>query len=789
MKGSEIVSKIKIDEYYNNGDFELIRSGKNIGMKNNMKKEDHQKFIEELISEFDSLKDKIDEKVHSLRAKVIKCDPIKLLSFTADMGLFSMIGISSEFQVSPQDIPVARATEYIQSILVSSPSEYVESEDKENPSYIFNEILKEVEEIHNLIPKFYISWCLMIQKSNPEMDENLVGNILEAQMDYLVRGNRYQIFEIEYFESLLKEHDLILSKLFNLSSTEIIHGIKKLQYSLTQGKLDAISKFGDLIGKFEINEERELLKPDDETNTIVNQLFGTQLGEVITITGWPKSFVNELSWGIDEEKSFFSKSEFAGWPILDLPIQKRPFIKINEHYYCFDYYSFFDNFYRAIQKMIMRLEPTYKWADYQQLASEKMVENIFKDLLPGCTTYTSNYYPANGIQHMAENDLIVLYDDTIIIVEVKAGSFVYTPPFIDFEAHIRSYKSLIEKADEQCKRTEIYLKSSNNPTLYDKSRKIKANIDMTKISEVFMMSVTVDNINTFATKAEKLKFLQLQCNAISIAVDDLMVYREYFNSPLLFLHFLAQRRLATQEEKLVLTDELDHLGMYIKDNCYTFKMNQVPKDTIVQFIGYREELDDYFSKLYHPQLKIKKPLPNLPNLFLCIISYLESNEIPNRSFIANYFLNFASDVKEDFCNEIENVLKMQRQIKREVIISAARTGDSLRYTCFVNQLNILEIPYEKKREYTLACLLWNEDPERYLIDLYFDENNHFLRVNLKRYTHQDIHEEELEQLKKYGELIAHRRFEKHRTQHKSKIGRNQLCPCGSGKKYKKCCGR
>jgi preprotein translocase subunit SecA len=25
--------------------------------------------------------------------------------------------------------------------------------------------------------------------------------------------------------------------------------------------------------------------------------------------------------------------------------------------------------------------------------------------------------------------------------------------------------------------------------------------------------------------------------------------------------------------------------------------------------------------------------------------------------------------------------------------------------------------------------------------------------------------------------------------HSSKVGRNDLCPCGSGKKYKKCCGR
>ena len=23
----------------------------------------------------------------------------------------------------------------------------------------------------------------------------------------------------------------------------------------------------------------------------------------------------------------------------------------------------------------------------------------------------------------------------------------------------------------------------------------------------------------------------------------------------------------------------------------------------------------------------------------------------------------------------------------------------------------------------------------------------------------------------------------------SKVGRNELCPCGSGKKYKKCCGK
>jgi uncharacterized protein YecA (UPF0149 family) len=32
------------------------------------------------------------------------------------------------------------------------------------------------------------------------------------------------------------------------------------------------------------------------------------------------------------------------------------------------------------------------------------------------------------------------------------------------------------------------------------------------------------------------------------------------------------------------------------------------------------------------------------------------------------------------------------------------------------------------------------------------------------------------------------RVEKH-TQQTSKVGRNDPCPCGSGRKYKKCCGK
>lgn len=147
---------------------------------------------------------------------------------------------------------------------------------------------------------------------------------------------------------------------------------------------------------------------------------------------------------------------------------------------------------------------------------------------------------------------------------MKAGSFVYTPPITDFDNHIVSYKNLIEKADHQCKNTYDYLMANDNAIIYNQDGSIKAQFDMTKVDDVFMFSVTVDNINDFAARADKLNFLNLKCNAICLSIDDLMVYRNYFDSPLQFLHFIQQRKQATQENKLALNDELDHLGMYIK---------------------------------------------------------------------------------------------------------------------------------------------------------------------------------------------------------------------------------
>lgn len=129
---------------------------------------------------------------------------------------------------------------------------------------------------------------------------------------------------------------------------------------------------------------------------------------------------------------------------------KKPFIKINGHSYCFDYYSLFDNIYRVIQKDIKSHDSEYvtEWSKRQQFASETLVENIFKNILPGCRTFVGNYYPKNhSLKQMDENDLLILYEDVLIIVEVKAGAFTYTPAITDLPAHKKSFEALIGKAE------------------------------------------------------------------------------------------------------------------------------------------------------------------------------------------------------------------------------------------------------------------------------------------------------------------------------------------------------
>ncbi len=749
--------------------------------------------INDLANRCPQLKSQINEAVCNLREKILSCDPLHLLRFAQDHMLLNKLGINSEFQqLGFESIAIDRFTEYVQSIYVSGSLHVVVQSDNQDDE--FNSILKDYIDLFRLLHEYYFSLAAEWIVEN-KYEKSLIDNIFEAQLMYGVRGKRYQFVEKEYFAALLAPHDEIFNQLFGLSADDIIEGIAKLQYALSQGRFGALNKLGQLFEEFQATAEENLElcieKQRPVGESLVSKAFGIELNNVICVTGWSEQFVKELSYECGQETSFFSHDEYAGWPAIDLPIQKRPFIKIDEQYYCFDYYSFVDNFYRAIQKTVTRLLPNYRWSDKQQNASEKMVANIFEKILPGCRIYQNNFYPQNkSLKNMAENDLMVVYYDVIIVVEVKAGSFVWTAPFTDFDSHIRSYKTLVEKADNQCKRTCDYLSSNDTAILYNEDQSEKAQIHMASIQDIYTMSVTMDNIGEFAAKAEKIGFLNLKCNTISVAVDDLMVYQNYFDSPLKFLHFLKQRRMATGNETLALNDELDHLGMYIHHNCYALSDDDPGHPTMKFFLGYREDLDTYFGQLYHPELNPQKPIQTIPKYFEQMLDWLNASKLNNKIRVSNYLLDFSSDAKEGLNNQIEYTLQRQLVTHHSSAISASGRSDTvLPYTCFVCLEGAEDFSAQEKIDYTLSTLLWNEETDRAQISLKYSKDGKIQDIAYTYLTLSDIPSERKSILYEEGKERAKQRIQQFQMVNHRKIGRNELCPCGSGKKYKKCCGR
>ena len=784
---------IKADDYYNDGLFELARYGKVVSMRNLSTPEQHAQIRAFYKEEYPKVKKRIDEKVKKIREEISICDPLMILKFTKDMAMLSHMNKFSELDYTSEENMTIRALEYIQSILVSSENHFDDTESKEDQEKRWHSNLADVEDLYKEFIYFFHYWSVYKEDSG-EISDEMMHHIVESQMLYLVRGNRYQIFELEPLKKLLPPHNDMLVELFGVTAEQIIEGLGKLEYSMSQGLADALmdmgEKFDELFKTVDLESasEAEIATAREEINPIAEKIFGEALNDISHVTGWDARLIAALSFSIGECKTFFDGKEFSGWPIIDLPIKKKPFIKIDGISYGFDYYSLFDNIYRALQKEIFLLKPEYvdTWNKRQNIASEDMVKSLFLNLLPGAMAYTGNYYPVgSSLKQLNENDLLIIYENYLFIIEIKAGSFPQTPPINDFDAHINAYIKLAQKADSQCSRTIKYINENQPASFYDAKKHKKFEISrISDYKEVYSFSVTIDNFNEFAARAEKLNFITLSSKIIVISYDDLMLYENYFDSPIEFLHFLKQRKLAIDIPQIAMRDELDHLGMYIKHNMYSITASEFLVEHMVNWYGYREELDNYFCRLYLPGLNPTKPKQDMPAEIIEILGLLEQEIDKNKINVAHFLLDLSSEAKDDFCRAIHHALKRQPKIGRMLVMSAF---GEIKYCLFVEMPGINVMSITERRDYVLSAIFNDESTPIMWIDLDYGENGKLLGAKGKQCSYGDIPSDEIDRLKELSTEYAKGRIESFQRQFHRKVSRNDPCPCGSGKKYKKCC--
>jgi hypothetical protein len=801
------------DDYARYGPIEIARFGKLVVMRNNMTEDEKNKILNDLAEEYPIIKNNIDELVEDIRNLVIQYDPLELLRYSYYNMFFSMLGKPSESQYDFDDIVAVRMIDYIQSVIVSTKRK--DNKYKNIDIEDWSNIYDKVSELYRNLSYYHICHSAYLEKNDPNFDKKYDSLYVQAQeLRTNVRGQRYPVHEIPHHSDLFYPHDDVFKELFNIGVKEFLQGIEKLQFSLMRGLGRVVDDFETLMEKtapflyqqIENEEQKNPLEEMDKIlvgmgltelrDSIIGGFFGYDLFDVEKVTGFPRKLLKNLSWEIGENESFFSDGEYAGWPLRRLPIEERPFICINEKFYCFDLYSLFDNLYRVMQRLILRLKPEYKddWNKKQKEVSEQLPLNLLKKILSGGISYHSIEYISrtgkNKKKQWCECDGIFIYDDHLIVIEVKAGSFTYTHPSTDFKAFIKSIEGLAKNPHEQASRFIDTLKVEGKITIYNKERKPLKELNYNDFRQITPCSITIDNFNEFAARLDKLSPLGIELNEYpswNISIDELRVYADYFDSPSKFLHFLEQRLKAAKSKNLELNDELDHLGLYIAHNLYT-NIAELSDSSPIHWHGYREDLDIYFSGKTFPEIgKLNKPEQEIPERIEEIIEILDKQRKSGFTKVASTILNLSFDSRISINSMMKTM--MERQLESKKVMPLSIFGeDKITFIC--NHDGIPRFQYKDAKEYVLATMLKPNEDIRLALYLDYDIYGKLYNVDFEFLSIKDIPSERMSDFRELSEKLAKQRLFSYMKQTGvKKIGRNELCPCGSGKKYKRCCGK
>jgi hypothetical protein len=794
-KGLKERKAVKPDDYFSYGPVEIARFGKINVFRSNFAPKQFSKMQSRLTERFPIVCQEIDDKISTIVKEVNKYPPTEILKRAYWEMAGNHLNVGSEIDIDQDAAISLRMVDYLQSIIASVPA--TQGDQDELTDEKWNGLRELVGALFSQLNFDYqICRNAYNRKENPDYDVEFEEYYFKAQIYWCnVRGHRYLYHEKSHFQDLLLPHSDVLNELFGITAEQLIDEISKIQHALTRGMIDVGLELKEfqrvtmdaLESKIPTTEKltedclpdlmAEVIKEnswEEWQHKIFGRFFGLDLFDIEKVTNLSSDLLDELSWSQGQDVEFFSEGEFRGWPLRIWPIFKRSFIKLNGHYYCFELYSLLDNLYRVLQRTVCRIKPDYRdeWNDKQKEISEQLPFKYLKILLPKAQVYQSVYYrwypSSHSKKQWCEADGILICDDHLFVIEVKAGAFTYTSPANDFPAYIDSLKNLVFKPAEQGNRFLEYLESEEKVDLFDSEHNKIGEISNKDFEHTHICAITLDPFTELASQ-----------------IQHLSVYSDIFDNSLVFLHFVEQRMRAFQSSLIKTEDELDHLGLYLKHNVYTQYVQEFNFDKPIMWHGYRSDIDHFFTeKLHDPQILC--PLrQDMPARLKEIIDFLDANNVQGRRKVSSMLLDCGGTWRDNITSGIDDVLIQQQNFGKPKPLS---TYGGIKISLFCWQEGILDRDEKLALEHSKAAMLITDDRERLLLEIFFDNAGSINGVDFQFIKRESIAEDELRKLEAVAETLRKRRIERAQKDH-GKIGRNTPCPCGSGKKYKNCCLR
>lgn len=795
------------DEAYRAGPFEFARYGKLTVMSSSASAEQLEAANAAFAERLPQVEAEIDALVRSIVVRIAALPPEKLLhrGWWELATAFSGMGAN----MSDQERSLAhRMVDYVQSLIAATPRAAEQAADVTEEDW--SSLKTDVRSLFDRVTiEYQLCRTARLRADAPDQDLELEEFRFRAEVLWTnVRGRRFHVHERDALADVLTPHSDELQKLFGVSVEELVTEIDKLLEKFTHGLMETIvdlEAFRDrtLVRLAALAEERPELDVDAlreaafedgalaaERNNVMNNLFGLGLYDVAANTSLPAALIDELTWSPGEDTEFLAPGAFAGWPLRVWPTMKRPFVRLNGRAYCFDVISLFDNLYRVLQRVIFRLDPDYRttWNERQKAVSEALPFKYLGRLLPGAVHYGPVYYRwkvGEGQPQWHEADGLVVFDDHLIVVEVKAGAFTYTSPATDLPAHVQSLRNLVQSPAAQGGRFVDYLESADEVALADEDHNEIAKLRRSDFRHITVCAVTLDAFSDLAARAQHLGPVGIDVGTRPVwvvSIDDLRAYADLFTNPLVFLHFLEQRMRAARSKLVDLHDEMDHFGLYVAQNNYAQFADELAGGRVqrLNFDGYGDKVDEYFAAVLSGEAG-PPPAQEMPARIAELIDILHRAGGPGAAALASYVLDWGGELRDQIQAGINEQLDGNKRLGRARPLSIY--GD----VPTTVQVWSPDAPLKPGAglDHTRAVMALHNEQERRLIELEYGAAGELLSARSERVLQQGLPPAVVARARIGAENIRQRRLLQERAL--GKIGRNQACPCGSGRKYKHCC--
>jgi len=463
-----------------------------------------------------------------------------------------------------------------------------------------------------------------------------------------------------------------------------------------------------------------------------------------------------------------------------------PILYHNDKFYCFNPQAVVDELPRLVSKWIAAQDKRYFDRRFVK-AREGVLTDIAIDSLSAIFSnaeYSNNLYYVDANSQQCETDGILLYDDVAFVIESKAGGVSFSARRGSRERIKRDFDALVGEATRQAIRTASFIRDNPTGIFTDRNGSPLLTLNGRNIRRIYVIVPVFDSMDAFAIEladASALGMLPASCHwPWCVYINDLQLVTDILDTPSALLLYLDRRlRFNDHSSWFRVHDELDLLDYFMRRGLYLERRPFKDAD-VVQWQADSTELDRYFAALAMGHSSPPKPRLPLPDGIPELVGAIDNSGVPARTALASEILSLGADSQRKILEMLEGIPRRlaRRRNPQCGVFTRPGAGISIWY---VEQLNPTIIDGLRVED---ACNKYERKANEWLSAIFIITNG---VPSLTSVVHDSTPWKEDSEMKAIVRSLRDHKYRARVQDHRP--GRNDLCPCGSGRKFKLCHGR